>query len=70
MNLTEDVEDRRPAEVIREKAREGQRDHCADVTARASKTGQVTALQGRRPSCPHRVHAGVRDALYKQVDVV
>jgi hypothetical protein len=70
MNLTEDVEDRRPAEVIRQKTRKGQCHHCAYITSGASKTRQVTAFQWRRPSRPNSMHAGVRDALHKQVDVV
>jgi len=70
MILTEEVEDRRPAEVFREYARKRQCNHRAYVASGGSKTRQVTALQWRRPPSPHLVHAGVRDALQKQADVV
>jgi hypothetical protein len=43
-DLTEHIEDRGPSEVVGEKTRKWKRNHGADVTARACKTGEVTSL--------------------------
>lgn len=69
-DLTEHIEDRRPSIVVREKTRKWERNHGADVTTGACKTGEMTAFQRGRPSRPYGMHARVCNALKKSVDVV